>query len=73
MLAWFTSFIQLVAFSALTSNFGAHVGFYMFVIINVFGAAVVLLLLPETKGKPVEEIERELSGEVENDIEKDNY
>ncbi|KAJ8724716.1 hypothetical protein PYW07_015674 [Mythimna separata] len=70
MLAWFMCFVQLIAFSALTSNFGAHVGFFMFVVVNVFGAAVVLLVLPETKGKSVEEIERELRGEVQKDIEK---
>lgn len=69
MLAWFLSFVQLIAFSALTSNFGAHVGFFMFVIINVLGAIVALLILPETKGKSVEEIEKELRGDEEKDIE----
>ncbi|KAJ8726710.1 hypothetical protein PYW08_015107 [Mythimna loreyi] len=70
MMAWFMCFVQLNTFSALTFNYGAHVGFYMFVIINVFGAAVVLLVLPETKGKSVEEIERELRGDVQKDVEK---
>lgn len=69
MLAWFLSFVQLVAFSALTTNFGAAVGFFMFVISNVIGAIVAVFVLPETKGKTVEEIERELRGDKEKDIE----
>lgn len=61
MLAWFTSFIQLVVFSELTNRFGAHVSFYMFVVINVLATALVLLVLPETKGKSIEELEKELT------------
>ncbi|CAH0668647.1 unnamed protein product [Spodoptera exigua] len=61
MLAWFTSFIQLVIFSELTSRYGAHVSFCMFVVINVLATALVLLVLPETKGKSIEELEKELT------------
>lgn len=61
MLAWFVSFIQLVVFSELMSRFGAHVSFYMFVVINVLATALVVFVLPETKGKNIEELEKELT------------
>ncbi|CAH0629168.1 unnamed protein product [Chrysodeixis includens] len=63
MLAWLMSFFQLLAFSAVTSSFGAHVSFYIFTVINMFGAIVAVILLPETKGKSVEDIEKKLRGE----------
>lgn len=63
MLAWFMAFIQLLAFSAITSSYGAHMSFYMFTVINFLGVVVTLVLLPETNGKTVEELERKLNGD----------
>lgn len=63
MLAWFMSFIQLLAFSAITSGFGVHVSFYIFTAINLLGVVITVILLPETKGKSVEDIERKLKGD----------
>ncbi|XP_026745106.1 facilitated trehalose transporter Tret1-like [Trichoplusia ni] len=63
MLAWFMAFIQLLAFSAITSSYGAHMSFYMFTVINFLGVVITLVLLPETNGKSVEELERKLNGD----------
>lgn len=59
-LGWFFSFVQLLAFGPITNNFGAHVSFICFAGINLFGVCWVLVCLPETKGKSVEQIEVEL-------------
>lgn len=59
-LGWFFSFVQLLAFETVTSTFGPHVSFLCFAVINVFGVCLVLVFLPETKGKSVEQIEIEL-------------
>lgn len=63
MLAWLMSFFQLLAFSAVTSNFGVNVSFYIFTAINLIGAVFAIILLPETNGKSVEDIERKLKGD----------
>uniref|UniRef100_A0A2A4JNL8 Major facilitator superfamily (MFS) profile domain-containing protein n=1 Tax=Heliothis virescens TaxID=7102 RepID=A0A2A4JNL8_HELVI len=73
MMAWFMSFIQLLAFGVLTSHYGAHVGFYIFVGLNILGTVVAVVVMPETKGKSVEQIEKELAGEVTKDVEKEGY
>ncbi|KAG6457202.1 hypothetical protein O3G_MSEX010171 [Manduca sexta] len=58
--AWLLSFMQLFSYTRIADAFGAHVAFFIFVAINVFGAFCVLVFLPETKGKTVEEIENDL-------------
>lgn len=60
-LGWFFAFIQLLTFEPITNNFGPHVSFLCFAVINFLGFCLVLLCLPETRGKSVEEIERELA------------
>ncbi|XP_026738524.1 facilitated trehalose transporter Tret1-like [Trichoplusia ni] len=63
MLAWLMSFFQLLSFSAVTSNFGVNVSFYIFTAINLIGAVFAIIMLPETNGKSVEDIERKLKGD----------
>ncbi|RVE48769.1 hypothetical protein evm_006543, partial [Chilo suppressalis] len=58
---WFVSFVQLAIYGAV-SVLGLHTIFYIFASINVIGAVVSLLFLPETKGRSVEEIEHLLLG-----------
>ncbi|XP_059061366.1 facilitated trehalose transporter Tret1-like [Achroia grisella] len=54
--AWFISFVQLFAFTPISNALGAHTMFYCFAGINLLGVFVTLVLVPETKGKTVEEI-----------------
>lgn len=58
---WFTSSMQLVLFMPICEAFGMYTVFFMYAGVNLFGAIATLVLLPETKGKTVEEIEEILS------------
>ncbi|KAL4717597.1 hypothetical protein ACJJTC_000746 [Scirpophaga incertulas] len=55
--AWFVSSLQVFAFIPISNCLGLHNMFFIFAGINVFGAIATLTLLPETKGKSIEEIE----------------
>ncbi|XP_063542404.1 facilitated trehalose transporter Tret1-like [Cydia strobilella] len=55
--AWLMTFIQLAVFGPLTSTFGMHTTFFIFAAINLFGALLMLVFMPETRGRSVEEIE----------------
>lgn len=59
-LGWFFSFVQLLTFESITSKFGPHVSFLCFAGFNFVGGCLVLICLPETKGRTVEEIEMQL-------------
>lgn len=65
-IAWFMTFFQCLAFGPITNNFGAHVSFLCFAIINLFGVFVTFLL-PETKGKNIEQIENALVGRKDSE------
>ncbi|XP_028041317.1 facilitated trehalose transporter Tret1-like [Bombyx mandarina] len=60
--AWFMSFTQLAAFGPLSAALGLHSTFFAFAAVNLCGALVSLTLLPETKGKTLEQIEISLRG-----------
>ncbi|EFA00433.1 facilitated trehalose transporter Tret1 [Tribolium castaneum] len=48
-----------------TSNaFGMHVPFYTFTVCCVFGLVFIVLWVPETKGRTLEDIQRFLKGEI---------
>lgn len=66
-LAWFTTFLQLMAFVPVTDTFGAHVSFFAFSVANLLVIVVTVTLLPETKAKNIEQIENALIGKKEND------
>ncbi|XP_028155917.1 facilitated trehalose transporter Tret1-like [Ostrinia furnacalis] len=59
---WFTSAVQLAVYDPISNAFGAHTMFFIFAAINLAGALVVLIFVPETMGKSVEEIEKILLG-----------
>lgn len=65
MLGWGGAFMQILIFGPMSTAFGPQVTFIFFGIINLFGTFVVLVLLPETKGKSVGEIELELEKKLE--------
>ncbi|KAJ8730922.1 hypothetical protein PYW08_002335 [Mythimna loreyi] len=60
--AWFMSFVQLAAFTAVANFLGTHTVVYCYAGINLCGALVSLVFLPETKGKTAEQIEMDLLG-----------
>ncbi|CAB3222728.1 unnamed protein product [Arctia plantaginis] len=62
ILAWHLSFVQLVSFTAISSAMGVYTSFYIFSANNLFGLIVVVVILPETRGKSVEQIELKLRG-----------
>ncbi|XP_030024401.2 facilitated trehalose transporter Tret1 [Manduca sexta] len=55
--SWFMSFVQLAAFAPMSAALGTHWTFYIFAGINLLGAVVSLVFLPETKGKSIEDID----------------
>ncbi|XP_053617858.1 facilitated trehalose transporter Tret1-like [Plodia interpunctella] len=59
--AWFVSFLQLFAFGPAISLIGLHNTMYCFAAVNLVGVFLTLLIVPETKGKSVEEIEKMLA------------
>ncbi|KAF9407092.1 hypothetical protein HW555_012769 [Spodoptera exigua] len=58
--AWFMSFLQLACFTAVANFLGTYTVVYCYAGINLCGALVGLILLPETKGKTVEQIEMDI-------------
>lgn len=61
-LNWSCTFIITKTFPGMIEALGPSIVFFMFSAIMVLGFIYVLLLIPETKGKMLEEIEEELSG-----------
>ncbi|XP_063387834.1 facilitated trehalose transporter Tret1-like [Cydia fagiglandana] len=59
--SWVMTFIQLAVFAPLTNACGMYTTFYIFAAVNLFGAALVLVSMPETRGKSGEEIEQILN------------
>lgn len=58
--AWFMCFTQLATFAPITLALGMHTYFYICAGMNLLGIVVVLVLMPETRGKSIEEVENEL-------------
>lgn len=65
---WLSSFVQLLSYNPIASAYGAHMSFFCFAVINLSGALIILILLPETKGKTVEEIELDLERRVDKKL-----
>ncbi len=59
---WLGCTMLTFSFPFLKENLGAHGTFWLYGAICVLGFAVILTRLPETKGKSLENIERELIG-----------
>jgi len=57
---WVACTALTFSFPVLNDAFGAHGTFWLYGLICVIGFGVVLKFLPETKGKSLEQIEREL-------------
>ncbi|XP_076749707.1 facilitated trehalose transporter Tret1 [Xylocopa sonorina] len=61
LLNWILVFIVTKFFSDLSIAIGIDVTFWLFAVICLIGAFFVYILVPETKGKSLEAIQRELS------------
>jgi hypothetical protein len=55
--SWVLTAAKLFAFTAISEAFGMYTMFFIFAGINLFGVLATLVLLPETNGKTIEEIE----------------
>jgi len=60
MALWTACFILTYVFPIINKWFGASGSFWTFCVICVFGFFFILKVLPETKGKTLEEIEAEM-------------
>ncbi|HHU97128.1 MAG: sugar porter family MFS transporter [Bacteroidota bacterium] len=60
---WTASFLLTYTFPLLNSGLGAYGTFWLYGVICVAGFLFIRRYLPETKGKPLEEIERLITGE----------
>lgn len=60
---WISAFLVTFFFSDLINSLGRSVTFGLFAIASAGAAVFTYKVLPETKGKSFEEIQRELSGE----------
>jgi hypothetical protein len=57
---WIACFVLTFTFPSLNRGLGPAVTFWIYAAVCVGGFLFIKLLLPETKGKTLEEIEREL-------------
>ncbi|GBP44332.1 Facilitated trehalose transporter Tret1 [Eumeta japonica] len=56
-LGWFLCFLQIKTFGPISESLGMYTMFFIFSGMCFFGAIVCFIILPETKGKSLEEIE----------------
>ena len=59
---WIANFILSYTFPILNSSLGAASTFWVYAAVNVLGFFYILKAVPETKGKSLEELEKELVG-----------
>ncbi|XP_046993102.1 facilitated trehalose transporter Tret1-like [Schistocerca americana] len=67
LLNWFLAFIVTKFFSDMKDAFGSDVTFFIFAAISTLGTVFVFFIVPETKGKSLEEVQRVLGGEATED------
>ncbi|XP_063385997.1 facilitated trehalose transporter Tret1-2 homolog [Cydia fagiglandana] len=59
---WLFCALQAITFTPISEYFGRHTLFFGFACVNFIGAVLVYITMPETKGKTVEQIEKEFGG-----------
>jgi len=62
MFNWFLAFLVTKFFVNLKDALGIHWCYWMFAIVCGVGTVFVLIFVPETKGKSIEEIQRYFGG-----------
>ena len=58
---WFFNFVLSVTWPSLNASFGNQGAFSFYAVWNLIGFVLVLLFLPETKGKTLEELDQVFS------------
>lgn len=58
---WFLAFVITKAYLQLSYTLGDDIMFYLFSALSICGTLFVLMMVPETKGKSVGQIQEELS------------
>lgn len=61
MMNWFLVFVVTFSFPIMNSSLGGHATFYIFAVIMAIGTAFVYFVVPETRGKSLQEIQEILS------------
>lgn len=76
MLQLFTNipiaFVITLTFTSLTSTLGLAGTFWLFSGLSILGTVFVFLVIPETKGKSLNEIQKMLAGEKETPVSVEN-
>jgi SP family facilitated glucose transporter-like MFS transporter 8 len=62
VLNWILAFIVTRFYSDLAIAFGTHITFWIFAVISAIGTVFVFFVVPETKGKTLDQIQKELGG-----------
>lgn len=62
VLNWILAFVVTRFYSDLVLSFSIHTTFWIFAVISAIGTVFVFFIVSETKGKTLEEIQRELGG-----------
>jgi fatty acid desaturase len=65
---WFLAFLITLTFSPISHAIGIGPTFWIFAVISLLGIFFVFLIVPETKGKSMAEIQRMLSGESDRSV-----
>ncbi|XP_044269112.1 facilitated trehalose transporter Tret1-like isoform X1 [Tribolium madens] len=60
---WFLAFLVTKFYGDLAKEIGTDVTFYIFSGVSLVGVVFIFFIVPETKGKTLDEIQRELNGE----------
>ena len=55
---WFVTFLITLAWPYIEDWLGISNAFFIFAVINIFSLIFIVLFIPETKGKPINEIEK---------------
>ncbi|XP_012287765.1 facilitated trehalose transporter Tret1 [Orussus abietinus] len=63
-ICWFIAFIITKFFSNVKVAFGSHTAFWIFGVCAALSVVFTIFLLPETKGKTLQQIQNELSGDL---------
>ncbi|XP_020293164.1 facilitated trehalose transporter Tret1-like isoform X2 [Pseudomyrmex gracilis] len=64
MLNWFLVFLVTKTFPAMNEQLGADVTFWIFAVIMAIATAFIFFVVPETKGKSIQEIQETLKGSL---------
>jgi SP family sugar porter-like MFS transporter len=70
---WAASFVLTFTFPLLNAKLGPAGTFWLYAAICVVGLSVIFRWLPETRGKSLEQIERELVGDEQGQLQRDLF